>query len=120
MSGNLPKSLESQQITQPTSEQSSELNHANLRSHSQVDEDSSLSTPIQTASLCPTLKRKRRFTLHEAATQKFLELEKKKTKLLYEENEKNTDKCEHCHSLMTLIPHMAQFNSAETPRYNSR
>ena len=120
MSGNLPKSLESQQITQPTSEQSSELNHLILTPHIQMEEESSSSTPIQTASLSPTPKRKRRFTHHEAATQKCLELEKKKVKFLYEENEKNTNKSEHCHYFMSLIPHMAQFNSAETPRYNSR
>jgi hypothetical protein len=116
MSETLPVSLESQQVTQLTSEQSSELHHAILTPHIQMEEESSSSTPIQTGNESPTPKRKRRFTPYEAATQTFLQLEEKKMKLIYEENEeneKNTEKSEDYHFFMSLIPHMAQFNSLQ-------
>jgi hypothetical protein len=93
MSGNLPKSLESQQVTQPTSEPSNELNRANLTRDTQMS---------------PTPKRKRLLTVHETATQKFLELEENKMKLLCEEKEKGIKKSEDYHFFMSLIPHMTQ------------
>jgi hypothetical protein len=113
MSGNLPKSLDSQQDTQPTSELRNNLNNANLTSDTQMKEDSSSSNPIQTGTLSPIPKRKRRLTVQEAATQKFIELEEKQMKLFYKEKEKDIEKAEDYHFFMSLIPHMSQFNSLQ-------
>jgi hypothetical protein len=63
MSGNRPKSVDSQQDTQPTSDLRNNLNNTDLTSDTQMEEDRSSSSPIQTGTLFAIPKGKRRLTV---------------------------------------------------------